>query len=394
MNSGAPDAPAPGTPRAAARRLLRAGFWAALAVAMTVTHWPKLHAGPIESPIDKLAHAAAYAGLMALGCLAYPSFPRPTMAIAMALLGIVDELCQSIPFVNRSAELEDWLADLAGIAVAWAFVVAAAPTGGGGAAALLDRRRTTAAAMLLARPVNCVHFATAAIAGALVGAPIAVFVDSLFVRKGPQPWQYGFVGALLGAGVVAHAALEAGVRWRIRRAESDRPCIACRSAFPAGSPPEGRCAACGSVRSATDWAPVGLLPGRAELRACAAPVLLALAGLVVVSTGSIALVAAFRLRFESVEAFDLWYRSRPADFRLLADLTLVALLGAWALRQCRGRIAAALDRCGDECLSCGYDLRASSPGAGQGTCHECGAPFVRAGLGAVVRPEPPDEPAA
>jgi hypothetical protein len=372
--------------------MLRWCFWLALTVAMVVTHWPRLRAGPPEQPIDKLLHASAYAVLMALCCLAHPRLPRWRAAVALAVLGILDELGQSIPSVGRSADFDDWLADAAGILMAWAFVAAALPACGTGVAALLDRRRTTTAAMLIARPANCLHLATAAVAGALVGAPLAVFVDSIFVRKGPQPWQYGFVGAVLGAGVAAHALFEAGLRWRLRRAEAERPCLACGAA---GSP-DSPCSACGRPRSPTDWAPVGLLPGNLELRACAGPILLALAGLVVISTGSIAVVAMLRLRVEQVESFDQWYRSRPPDFRLLADLTLVALLGAWALGQCRQRIAAAVDRCGQECLACGYDLRASGPGAGSGTCHECGAPFVRTGPSAAPGAVggPPDGPGA
>ncbi len=384
--AGFTEAPA-GTPVAAAGRTLRIAFWFALSVAMVATHWPRLRAGPPEQPIDKLAHASAYAVLMALCCLAHPGAARWRMAIALATLGVLDELGQSIPAVGRSADFDDWLADVAGILMAWAFVAAARPVRGSGAAALLDRRRTTAAAMLLARPANCLHLATAAVVGALVGAPLAVFVDSIFVRKGPQPWQYGFVGAVLGAGVAAHALFEAGLRWRMRRAEAEHPCLACGAAGPAGSP----CVACGRPRTSTDWAPVGLLPGGLELRACAAPILLALAGLVVISTGSIAVVAMLRLRVEQVESFDQWYRSRPPDFRLLADLTLVALLGAWALGQCRARIAAAVDRCGQQCLTCGFDLRATEPAAGRGTCHECGAPFVRT---AAPGAGPPDVPAA
>lgn len=373
-------------------RMLRRCFWLALALVMAVTHWPRLQAGPPEQPIDKLVHASAYALLMALCCLGHPHLPRWRAAIAIATVGVLDELGQSIPGIGRSADVDDWLADVAGILMAWAFVAAARPCRGSGVAALLDRRRTTAAAMLVARPVNCLHLATAAAVGALAGAPLAVLVDSIFVRKGPQPWQYGFVGAVLGAGVAAHALFEAGLRWRMRRAESGRPCLACG----AGGPLDGPCAACGRPRLPTDWAPVGLLPGNLELRACAGPILLALAGLVVISTGSIAIVAMLRLRVEQVESFDQWYRSRPPDFRLLADLTLVALLGAWALGQCRARIAAAVDRCGQECLACGYDLRASDPAAGNGTCHECGAPFLRTGPepGAKAPAGPPDTPGA
>ena len=363
-----------GSPAHAARRNLRIAFWAAVSALLLATHWPKLQVGPADSPFDKLAHATGFGSLMALGSLALPSRPRWWLAAMLALLGAVDELTQGIPGIGRTADLDDWVADVAGIVVAWSFAAVTAPRDGRGIASLLGRRRTVAGLMLLAKPVNWMHLATAALAGALVGAPVAVFLDSQFVRKGPQPWQYGFVGAVLGAAVAVHALWEAGLRWRLRSAAASRPCLACGSAMAEGA---SACGACGVARGAVDWAPMAMMPGRTELRACLPPITIAFAALVVSSVGIIAALAFLRVRFESVEAFDHWYRTRPADVRILADLSLVALLGAWAMGRCRRRIAAIVDGGGARCLACGFDLRGTDPAAAAGTCHECGEPFVR-----------------
>ena len=74
---------------------------------------------------------------------------------------------------------------------------------------------------------------------------------------------------------------------------------------------------------------------------------------------------------------DTWYRMLPPDARALGDIALVALFGAWGLRRCRVRIARSVDRCGERCLGCGYDLHATAPEAHAGACHECGGGFVR-----------------
>lgn len=371
-----PAEPPRGTPAAVARRNRVVGFSIALAVALVATHWPKLEFGSVDSPVDKLAHAIGYGGLTALCLLAFPRRSPWGIGLAMAALGAVDELTQAIPGLNRSCDSADWAADLIGISIALSYFAALRPVGGG-AARLLGQRRRIAADLLLARPTNWLHLATAGVLGAAVGVPLAILVDSWFVRKGPQPMQYGLIGGILGATVAVHALWEAGVRARLRRAADERPCLGC------GAPradPGHACARCGRTPSDIDWSPVAMLGGNQELLACVMPALHSLAALVIVSTASIALVTFLRLRSPAVMAMDTWYRTLPADARILADLALVAYLGAWALWRCRRRIAVLVDRCGDTCLGCGYDLRATSPGSATGTCHECGGGFVRTGV--------------
>lgn len=375
MNLGQAPAP-PGTPVAAASRNRRAAFWAALAILLVATLSPRVEVAAVDSPIDKLAHAAGFGILAGLAFIAFRGAHRLAVAAAMLALGAADEVAQSIPVLGRSADLLDFLADAVGIAIATAFAAALAPPPGHGTASLLYRRRRLVGDLLLARPLNWMHLATAAVLGAAAGAPLAVFVDSWFVRKGPQPWQYGLVGGTLGAMVAAHALWEAGVRSRLARAGRERPCLGCGSSVAGDA---AGCPACGRARREEDWAPVAPVRGAPELRACLVPAVMAFAALVVGNVVVLAAVATFRLRSDLVARFDAWFRDLPPDGRVLVDLVFVALLGAWALGRCRRRLARLADRGGERCAACGFDLRATAPGAVAGTCHECGEGFVRLG---------------
>ena len=373
-------APPPGSPAALSARHRAVAFRIALGIVLVVTLWPRLEPPAIvDSPIDKLAHAAGFGVVAGLAFLAFPAARILPMAGALFLVSAVDEAAQSIPGINRTSDALDLAANGVGIVLAAALAAALRPTRGTRTSVLLQGRRRIAGDLLLARPLNWMHLATAAVLGAAAGAPLAVFVDSWFVRKGPQPWQYGFVGACLGAAVGVHALWEAGVRSRLARAGRERPCIACGTSVSADS---AACPACRRLRAAADWAPVAEVRGLQEIRACIVPAALAFSGLVVASVAAIALVAGLRLRVGWVGAFDQWFRDLPPDARVLADLALVGLLGAWALGTSRGRLAAAADRGGERCTACGFDLRATSPGSAVGTCHECGSGFVRVGPGA------------
>jgi hypothetical protein len=348
-------------------------------LSFVATHWPRLVLGTGGTSIDKLAHATNLAVLTTLFWQAGLVRRIPIAFGVMLLWSTFDELSQGIPGLGRTVDFDDWLGNLAGIAMSLAFVAALRPAGTG-IAALAAARRRCALDSLLAHWSAWLNLATAAALGAAVGAPLGVLLDSWFVRKGPQPWQYGFVGAVLGAGVVAHAVLEAGIRSRLRRSHGERPCLACASP-QADAPPDAPCRTCGAARHARDWAsPIGL-PGSEELRLCVMPVLLGVAAIIVFNFSAIAILTSLRLRSELVLRFDTWFTALPPDERILADVAGVALIGAWTLSRCRARIAAEVDRGGERCLGCGFDLRATAAGAGAGTCPECGEQFVRIGPG-------------
>lgn len=102
-------------------------YWATLAVA---THWPSATPPPTGGWIDKVLHFLAYGGLAWLLIWAWRSRWNASLgqlALGIALLlagyGAADEITQLL--VNRSCELYDWLADLAGIAVGLSVYMAA-----------------------------------------------------------------------------------------------------------------------------------------------------------------------------------------------------------------------------------------------------------------------------
>jgi len=98
--------------------------WLIVAVALTaillfLSHLPpelipsQLHTGGL----DKLAHMLGYGVITLLFILSFknpPSlFSASLLFVAILSVGAIDELTQ--PFVNRTASLADWLADLVGV---------------------------------------------------------------------------------------------------------------------------------------------------------------------------------------------------------------------------------------------------------------------------------------
>ncbi len=93
-----------------------------LTALVTGTHLPHPEVLiPIQSN-DKLLHFGAYFGLAFLMATRLqtlrPVTWRATLAIwsLAALTGVVDELTQLLPGINRHCEFADWLADIAGAA--------------------------------------------------------------------------------------------------------------------------------------------------------------------------------------------------------------------------------------------------------------------------------------
>ena len=368
MPSPATTLPA-GSPMARARGAWRAVFVLAALVVTTGTHWPKLTLGQPDQPIDKLLHCTAFAGLTAF--LVRTGWIRPLWAAGAVMLawGAVDEVTQGIPGLQRSVDLDDWLADATGVLLALAFTAAFALQGGG-LARLLGLRRRVAMAWLFSRPLPWMHLATGAVLGAAVGGPVAIWLDSLFVRKSAQPWQYGTVGGVLGAIGGAHLLLELGTRAGLRRNAALRSCLACGTPAPDAAP-DAPCTACGAARTAGDWAPVAALPGSEELRLCLAPILQGVATLVALSLVGVFVGSLPNQRVPALSSVSRAYNASAVDFRILMDLALLAFIGAWTTWRCRRRIARRVDQGRDACLACGFDLRAASGDA----CPECGAPI-------------------
>jgi VanZ family protein len=104
-------------------RLFSLAFWLAAVVVGALSLTPVQHLPPQVFDIwDKAQHAAGFAVLALLGRLAYPN---ATFALVLGLLGYgaAIELAQSATGW-RSGDVQDWLADAAGVMVGLALGVA------------------------------------------------------------------------------------------------------------------------------------------------------------------------------------------------------------------------------------------------------------------------------
>jgi len=110
-------------------RTLRILFWLSVAfsfVMATVPHPPSI---PGE-PADKVQHMAAFATMSLLAGLAYRRIGLVRIGLALSAFGAFIEFVQMIPMLHRDAELLDWVADSAAVAIVL------------GAVALIRHRRT------------------------------------------------------------------------------------------------------------------------------------------------------------------------------------------------------------------------------------------------------------
>jgi VanZ family protein len=95
--------------------IARAVFWLAAVFTLAMALLPAPPQLPGE-PGDKIQHIMAFAVLTALASLAYPRIRPAVLFAALAALGALIEVLQSIPSLGRDAEWADWLADSLAIA--------------------------------------------------------------------------------------------------------------------------------------------------------------------------------------------------------------------------------------------------------------------------------------
>lgn len=107
------------------RPLLLAVAWAGAAAIV----WLSIEPSPPQINVsqgDKLGHLAAYAALMFMFALLYPSRgSRPTFAAAFVTLGIALEYAQGA-LGYRTFDVLDMAADAAGVAAGWLAALIAA----------------------------------------------------------------------------------------------------------------------------------------------------------------------------------------------------------------------------------------------------------------------------
>jgi VanZ family protein len=103
-------------------RVLWIGFWVLL---FGLTHWPKPPPLGHIPESDKVMHFIAYFTLALAGGRLWLA-QRRTLTAGWIIVwwgvyagyAAIDELLQELPFIHRSCELGDWLADIVGVSAA------------------------------------------------------------------------------------------------------------------------------------------------------------------------------------------------------------------------------------------------------------------------------------
>ena len=99
-------------------RLAKVAFWLALIFAFTMAVLPKPPKTPLDQLGDKVMHMIAFATLAGLAMAAFGREARWLIVERLAFLGAVIEVIQSIPALNRTCDIRDWLADVLAVVVA------------------------------------------------------------------------------------------------------------------------------------------------------------------------------------------------------------------------------------------------------------------------------------
>lgn len=98
------------------RRFLRVGFVMGLALVLIFALLPHPPVLPYLDS-DSLQHGAAFAGLTIAARMAWPDLHWASIYVSLAGFGLTLEILQSMAPTGRTAELADWAADCAAIAV-------------------------------------------------------------------------------------------------------------------------------------------------------------------------------------------------------------------------------------------------------------------------------------
>jgi hypothetical protein len=97
-------------------------FWTTMLVVYALAIMPAPQA-PSLGAGDKINHIAAFFVLTLLGRPAYRHAAAWRLGVGLSLFGVLIELTQAIPILQRDANVWDWVADSAAIVVALALAL-------------------------------------------------------------------------------------------------------------------------------------------------------------------------------------------------------------------------------------------------------------------------------
>ncbi len=96
-------------------RAARLALWVALPVTLYFALAPQPPEVGVKS--DKALHVIAFVVLTVLARVAYPAVRWPWLLVALAVFGALIELLQGTMGWGRQADIRDWVADVAAVAV-------------------------------------------------------------------------------------------------------------------------------------------------------------------------------------------------------------------------------------------------------------------------------------
>lgn len=99
------------------RRIRKPLFWALVVGAYVAAILPSRQAPDLGAG-DKINHIAAFLALTLVGRTAYRQKPAWRLILGLSLFGVLIELTQAIPLLQRDASVWDWAADSAAILAA------------------------------------------------------------------------------------------------------------------------------------------------------------------------------------------------------------------------------------------------------------------------------------
>ncbi len=357
------------------RIMTAAGFL----VAFTATHWPKLVFGP-EAPSDKVLHAVTFGVLTFLLARAELLTHRALLLLAMVAFSVFDEATQSLPFIHRHTSVADWISDCIGIGVVLGVIAmqsrATTPIGKLRAALASAAQRA-----VLDRPFNWMALATSALLGVIVGFPLAIaFEHTMFLET--RPWQTGFLGSVFFAIVALEIANRSACRAATARIAAQRICLccgACATTAATCADDSGTCSVCATPWQRAQWVVLCDLFGRSRLQHAVMSLRSGAYGALYVLLALLALGSVIALAAQFIVPRGLSL-SALAEIREMRDVIVYALgilATAMIMSVMNTAHMRAREREGIRCLSCDFDLRATSVCAGVGRCPECACEFAR-----------------
>ncbi len=358
---------------------VRAWRWvAAMALVATAvaTHWPRLTFGP-EGPSDKWVHAIAFGVLTWFVWEARWIRRVITLGVVACAYAAIDESTQQLAIFQRHTSIEDYGADVCGIAVACALLWP--PFAPISTAARMRRAlRLAARARMWDRPTTWLAIATTAVACALVGGVVSLgywYWVGHHIALG-QCILLGMCTSVI-LGVASAVTLGGCASTRIIR--RNRCCFHCGAPVNEvqGEPsPAGACSHCATPWRAVQWS-VPADTDESGRRSTRRPPSSGRTRSAIFASILIPVVVMLLWVTWRIPPVDPLGDSGEREYFLLRALTIMIIASIAASRLLNRADLRRYEREGIDCLACGHSVEGTRADGGIGRCPECGGEFIR-----------------